>query len=156
MDEEKAGRDSKGVGTAGTFQLFLSVSSLQRTKGVDGGRAVGSGVKLSHVYSQTSGINREPNVHFRELAAQQWDESVFPVHIRPQFKLQPYGAGHICCSPLKTHLIMMRMVGECWGAHIQVRKDRGLHVDCPNVDCNVLQRNKRPPHSGYIHTMFSF
>lgn len=49
------------------FQLFLRFS-LQLTKGVDGGR-LGMGVKLYHVYSENAAINREPNVHFRELAA---------------------------------------------------------------------------------------
>lgn len=45
VDKEKAGQDSERVGTAGMFQLCLSVSSLQLTKGVNGSR-MGMGVKL--------------------------------------------------------------------------------------------------------------
>lgn len=45
VDQDKPGQDSIRVGTAGTFQLFVSVSLLQLTKGEDGSR-MGMGVKL--------------------------------------------------------------------------------------------------------------
>lgn len=53
-----------------------------------------------------------------------WDESVFPVHIGSQFKLQPYGAGHICCSPLMAHIPMLCMGGKWWGAHTVFKSER--------------------------------
>lgn len=61
------------------------------------------------------------------------NESVFPAHIGSQFKQQPYGAGHICHSPLMAHMPILRM-GR--GAHPQIGKKgegerKGLNVDNP-------------------------
>lgn len=67
------------------------------------------------------------------------DESVFPVHIRSQFKLQPYGAGpHMPVTSHGTYAIIVdgrQMAGSAylnWKEKRERRNNRGLDVDCPN------------------------
>lgn len=92
---------------------------MQLTEREDGSRA-GMGVKLYHVYSRSPGINREPNVHFRELAHQ----AVGWIRVFLQKSEPNSNSGHMVQDTYGIHL-SWHICKFCGGKHIfkRERKD---------------------------------